>query len=123
MAVHVTNRIRLAVLHGSRATGRAHKNSDWDIAVLGERKLGSDEKMALFDRFAKQFGAPVEKIDIVDLRVAAPLLQFQVAKNGELLEGSPADFLNYKIFAWKHYWETKKFHKFREQFLTARFGG
>jgi predicted nucleotidyltransferase len=121
MQTDAKNNVRLAVLHGSQAKGSANKNSDWDVGILADRKLDLDDRLALADAFAKKFNVPEEKIDIADLRAASPLLQFHVAKEGKLLEGSPSDFLQYKIFAWKHYESTKKFRKFREQFLLSRF--
>jgi len=115
------NQVKLAILHGSRATGKAHKNSDWDVAVLAEKKLGWDEIAVQREYFAKRLKVPEEKIDIADLKIASPLLQSEAAKKGRLLFGQESQFLKFKIFAWKHYLATLKFHAFREHFLRARF--
>ncbi len=115
----MNNPLKLAILHGSQATGKAHKNSDWDVAILAERKLDFADYSSLINYFSEKFNAPSEQIDIADLRVAYPLLQFGVAKKGILIEGSNFDFIQYKIFAWKHYLETKKFHKLREHFILG----
>lgn len=39
--------IDLAVLFGSRATGRVHSESDWDIAVRSRRVLSLEERLEL----------------------------------------------------------------------------
>ena len=87
----------LAILHGSQATGHANENSDWDVAVLGDRVLDRGERAELKRAFGKRFGVPEEKIDIGDLHTDAPLLRYQVAMHGKLTEGDPRDFRELQI--------------------------
>lgn len=113
----MNNPIKLAILHGSRATGKAHKNSDWDVAVLAEKKLDLDEKLRLMRVFGEKFDVPSEKVDIADLRSDSPLLLHEVADKGKLLVGNEEDFFKFKILAWKKYTHAHKFFKAREQRL------
>ncbi len=115
--------IQLAILHGSRATGNTHANSDWDVAVLGNRKLDIKDKLALMDRFGEQLGIPAEKIDIADLNSDSPLLRYRVAMEGKILEGNMLDFRKFQIRAWKDYLNNQKMFDLRSKFLNKAFHG
>ncbi|MDA8236247.1 MAG: nucleotidyltransferase domain-containing protein [Clostridia bacterium] len=81
--------VRLAYLFGSRARGEAKAESDFDIALdleLPEAGLTRFEfKMDLTYRIAKIMGVSENKVDLVFLAEAPPLLQYQVIKEGKLL--------------------------------------
>lgn len=74
--------IRLAFAFGSVATGRAGYDSDIDVAVLASKPLTTDRLMALTREITMLTGRPV---DLVDLRVAGPLIGQQVLREGKLL--------------------------------------
>lgn len=71
-------------VYGSTATGRDTPHSDVDIAVLAETPLPAE---ALFS--ARQACESVLRrdVDLVDLRRASTVLQFQVLKDGVMLHG------------------------------------
>ena len=93
--------ITLAILHGSRAARQANENSDWDVAVLGDHVLSTDERSRLRRKFAAKLNAPEEKIDIADLGTDSPLLRYRAAIGGLLLEGDPQAFRRFQLRAWK----------------------
>lgn len=114
----MNNKAKLAILFGSRAKGHAGKISDTDIAVLADHELTLREKIALAEKFGSRLGVSEDEVDVVDLRVASPLLQYEVATHGKLLEGAPEDFFQFRVLAWKRYQDTAKFRKIREKHLA-----
>ena len=111
----------LIILFGSRARGQAGKLSDTDIAVLSDHELDLAERGEIAVQMARQVGGHEDKIDVVDLRTASPLLQHEVAKHGKLISGSEHDFFRFRVLAWKRYQDTAKFRKKREQVLKEYF--
>ena len=77
--------IRLAILFGSMATGRADRDSDVDLAVSSERALTVDAKMALMAELAEATGRP---IDLIDLHSVGTLLLGQIVKGGRRILGT-----------------------------------
>jgi len=111
----------LFILFGSQSKGRAIATSDFDIGVVG-KPLSFEEKNKLRGEISKEFGFLEEKIDLVDLNEASPLLQMEAAKSGKVLKGSEEDFFKFKLLAWKRYQHTAKFRKFRAENLQKIYG-
>ncbi|MDZ4253426.1 MAG: nucleotidyltransferase domain-containing protein [Sulfuritalea sp.] len=67
--------LELAVLVGSRADGRAHEGSDWDIAIQWPAALSLFDTLAhgetLRRDLATALGTAEEQIDLIDLPRAA----------------------------------------------------
>lgn len=70
----------LLLLHGSRARGEEHLESDWDFGYLGDPGL---DELALRLVLARAVGS--EALDVVDLSRASGLLRFRAAREGVLL--------------------------------------
>jgi predicted nucleotidyltransferase len=64
---------------GSRATGNARADSDWDLAALFKSRPDPVELFGLRGEFEPIAGVPV---DVVDPDRASPVLARQVAKKG-----------------------------------------
>ncbi len=109
--------IKLIMLFGSRARGTEGANSDADIAVLANRELSLGEQSVLVERLCAVVKTPEDKIDLVDLWNASPLLQHQVGEEGKLLYGDPFDFIRFRVLAWKRYQNTAKFRRARHETL------
>ena len=107
----------LLILFGSRATGHARADSDWDVAVVADHALTLDERWNATEETARILGANEDHIDLVDLWSASPLLQQFVAKDGKLLLGEPFAFIRFKVLAWKRYHDTAKFRRLRSESL------
>jgi uncharacterized protein len=91
--------IRLAILFGSLATGRGHKDSDIDLAIDIGRPLTANEKMSLVSELAEQTGRPV---DLVDLQTVGEPLLGQVLQHGKRLLGEDeryAELIKRHLFA------------------------
>jgi predicted nucleotidyltransferase len=107
--------LRLAILFGSRATGREREGSDFDIGIIPV-----DPRLALHDELtlASALSAVVSaEVDVVRLDGDAPLLGAEVARTGVcLFEGTPGTFAAYRATAmsqWIDFEETIAPHRAR----------
>lgn len=64
-----------AWLFGSQASGRARADSDVDVAFLADRALTFDERLSLQLEVESALGQ--SQVDIVDLRRATSILQYE----------------------------------------------
>ncbi|MBI3589389.1 MAG: nucleotidyltransferase domain-containing protein [Candidatus Liptonbacteria bacterium] len=108
----------LIIAFGSQTQGTSSSASDFDLAVLSHHPLTLDDKYSLTNELALKLKVSEDKIDLIDLWDAPPLLQYQIATKGQLIEGSDFDFLRFKVLAWKRYQDTAKFRRAREKSLA-----
>ena len=106
--------IRLAILFGSLAKGRATPESDLDLAVLMDVPLSAETKMALIGDLSQAVGRPV---DLIDLHVAGESILGQILKHGVRLQGSDAD---YAELIKRHLFEEADFMPYRRRILAER---
>lgn len=106
--------IRLAILFGSLAAGRATPESDLDLAVLMETPLSAETRMALIGALSQAIGRPV---DLIDLRTAGASVLGQILKHGIRLFGSDRD---YAELIKRHLFEEADFMPYRRRILTER---
>ncbi len=119
-----------AYLFGSAASGRGHRFSDVDIAVLWSDTLTRDEQF----RRELDLGARLEeafntRVDLVNLNRAAPFVAFQVLKTGELIFDRDTDTrslwvmraLNtyYDQQRYFDYWNACALERFQERGMTG----
>lgn len=96
--------LRLVVLFGSMARGRVRARSDVDVAVLTDGVADLDVLYMLLAPRLK-----TDRLDLVDLRHAGPLLAFEVARRGLVLfERAPGLFREFQSLASRRYADTKK---------------
>jgi predicted nucleotidyltransferase len=86
-------RIAIVYLYGSRATGTANEESDFDFAVAAKRLLDIRERGELADKFSEELVAAklvadVPEVDTVDMRripltLAAQVLEYGIVVFGE----------------------------------------
>ena len=90
--------LRLAVLFGSQATGRARAGSDFDIAILPvDLELSLREELALA---AALSDVTATEVDLVRLDKDDPLLHREIALHGDcLFEREPGAFSAYRADA------------------------
>ncbi len=94
----------LLVLFGSTVKGRRAAGSDLDIAF---RFDGPADLAALHLALAGRLGT--DRLDLVDVRLAGPLLAFEVARSGHVLfERRPGVFPEYQSLASRRYCDTAK---------------
>lgn len=96
--------LRLLVMFGSAAAGRAGDDSDLDLAAVCDDVADLDRLYMILAPRCR-----TSRIDLVDVRRAAPLLAFEIARKGCLLfEREPGAFRTFQSLAWRRYVDTKK---------------
>jgi predicted nucleotidyltransferase len=106
--------IRLAILFGSLATGRATAASDLDLAVLMDAPLSAATRMALIGDLSLAIGRPV---DLIDLKTTGEPVLGQILKHGVRLFGSESD---YAELIKRHLFDEADFTPYRRRILTER---
>jgi predicted nucleotidyltransferase len=110
--------LRLVVLFGSSARGRARQDSDLDIGVLVKHPLSTTQRARLWNDLSRLFQADV---DLTVLNHVEPLLGYQVARDGLLLfETEPRTWENWKSYAIRRFWDTHKYRDALKEYLTRR---
>jgi len=107
----------ILILFGSRSSGYAKKDSDFDIAVFCGKPLNLEEKINFILKAAEILNVSEEKIDIIDAYSASPLLQFEIVRKGKLIFGEKEDFNKFKLFAFKNYTSTARLRRQREKLI------
>ena len=105
--------IKLAILFGSLASGKAHSNSDIDLAILADSPISNDFKLQLINAIGAKFGRPV---DIIDLYHAPEPILGQVFKGITLL----GDNTTRAKLLTKHLLNTADFLPLHQRILTER---
>lgn len=110
----------LVMLFGSAASGAVHPRSDIDIAVLCQKPI---DILSLTNRVIRLLGT--DQVDVVDLRRAAPLIRFLVAKRGRILfEKRNGVFGSFYSLAFRMYIDSGKLRQAQkvaiQQYLETR---
>ena len=106
--------LKLAVLIGSRATGTAHPESDWDIAIQWDRNMDFMGQLAATELLrrtvAEKLGVTEQSIDLIDLPTARLTMRAVVAEEGKPIKGGDSlDWHHFLQRTWREleeqYWE------------------
>jgi predicted nucleotidyltransferase len=81
-------KIKLCMLFGSMASGKASADSDLDIAVAADQPLSAAELLQLTEEFST---ATNRDIDLVDLAAATGLISQQALSTGIILQNVDKD--------------------------------
>lgn len=111
--------LRLVLLFGSRASGKTHKESDYDVAYLAENNLTFDEANRLNSDFTGVFQC--ERVDTVDIKTAPPLLLYGIFRQCQILfQQNDSVFSAYRAYAYKKYVEAKPILEEKRKRLIAQ---
>lgn len=103
-------RIAAVYFFGSTATGRDHRGSDLDLAIVAKRIISGRERLRIEADLSSRLRRDV---DLVVFGQAAPLLQHQILKYGRLIcENDPAERVRQEVRARAEYLDTRRL--FRE---------
>jgi len=105
--------IKLAILFGSQATGKATNDSDIDLAVLAGAPLSASTKLQLIEEIGLEFGRPV---DIIDVYHAPEPILGQVFKGKKLLGDNPT----YAALLTRHLLNAADFLPLQQRILAER---
>ena len=111
----------LIIAFGSQVTGKSTLASDFDFGVFQREPLTLEEHSDITGYLAEMFKLNEDKIDLVNLGTASPLLKFEVAKKGRLIQGSTFDFIRFKVRAFKEFTDTAKFRRIREDRMMKNY--
>jgi len=110
--------LKLAILFGSQATGKAHQGSDVDIAVLGEKKLSFEDIISLNNELAEVF--QTREIDVKSLHNSDPLFRYQVMRDGKLLFGKNYNYHSFKAYAFRDFVDSRDLLNLKETIVKKR---
>lgn len=111
--------LELLLLFGSRISGELQKESDFDIAYLSKKELDLMGEAKLICDLMPLFQS--EKIDLVNLKKASPLLLFAITQNCQILhQRNPIIFPALRAYAFKKYIETKPLYEEKFRRLKER---
>jgi uncharacterized protein len=113
--------LKLIILHGSYATGRARPGSDLDIGILGREPLDDETILNIFSDVERVFGNNNEReLDIKSLHRIDPLFRYHVAKDSQLIYGDITDYNEFRAYAFKLYHDSGDLFKL-EALLTDKY--
>jgi uncharacterized protein len=112
--------LRLVLLFGSMASGTGHKHSDVDIGFLRD---GPADIVELTNEVSRFLGT--DRVDVVDLSRASPLLRFAASRKGVVLyERQRGLFTEFYSLSYRMYADAKKLRDARDRtvyrFLQSR---
>ena len=111
--------LKLLLLFGSQTDKESlHQESDFDIAYLSQKELDIQKQVQLNCDLMKIFNS--DKIDMVNLKKANPLLRYEIAKKNELLFGNMLDFLEFKARAFRIYVESESLFNLENRLIKRR---
>lgn len=108
--------IQLIILFGSAVKGARRSQSDLDLAILGKEPL---DIVDLTSRVMVLLRT--DRVDVVDLRRASPLLAMEVVRGGLLIyEQHPGQYAAFCSLAHRRYVDTAKLREAQKE-VIARF--
>lgn len=111
--------LNLVLLFGSQATGKTHKESDFDIAYLPKKNLSYDNEIDINFQFINIFRH--DRVDTVDMRKAPALLLYAIFRECLVLfKKDDLIFPTYRAYAFKKYIEAKPFYEERFKKLKEK---
>jgi predicted nucleotidyltransferase len=108
--------INLLLTFGSYQTERFTKDSDIDLAYLAKRNFGPEEELQLLNDFILLYRR--DRIDLVNLEKASPLLMYETATHGRVLYEENDSFLRFKLKASARYADTEHLRRMRRSYLN-----
>ncbi len=120
------NKIKLAVLFGSRANETARPDSDWDLAfhIKAEAYNPEPVNLALLKKnLIKELCVLLQtsQVDIVILNRASPFLKYWVVKSGKpVYQEKEGDFASFASLAVRGYSDSFVFRKAGKEYLDRK---
>ena len=117
--------LRLIVLFGSRATGRAPvQESDVDIAFSGRRKIEWPERFELMDALSEALDLHDDRLDLVEVTQASGLLLRHICRDGIVLyQARCSERSELCAYALRKYMDEARLRQSCEAYVRRRFGG
>lgn len=111
--------LTLVLLFGSQVSGFTHPESDVDVAYLSDRKLSFDDEVLLNSDLIEVFKN--DKISLVNLKTAPPLLLKQVVTKAVVLyEQTPHLFTETLLSSLRAYDEARGIFELTSKYVSRR---
>lgn len=110
--------ISLLLTFGSYKTEKFTKNSDIDVAYLSEPELDVAEELKLLTDLILYFKN--DRIDLVNLSKAVPLLAYEIACKSYLVYEKNNSFIKFKMKASGRFADTKFLRDLRKRYLKKQ---
>jgi predicted nucleotidyltransferase len=103
--------LQFVLLYGSQSSRQVHPESDIDLGFLYDEPVDILELTNKVTRLLHK-----DRVDVVDLRRANPLLCYSAVRQGKLLyERSPGLFHSFYSLSFRRYIDTKKLRDARQK--------
>ena len=114
--------LSLVMLFGSQVTGKTHKESDFDIAYLSDKKLSFEDEGRIIIDLAKIIGARDERlVNLCNIKEAGALLLKEIFDQHQLLFCADRNvYDSYNIFSVKNFIESRPLFDLRD-FLIKKY--
>jgi len=115
--------LSLVLLFGSQVKGKTHKESDYDIAYLADKKLSFEDEGRIIIDFAGIVGASDERlVNLTNVRKAGALLLKEIFDRHQIIFCSDRNAYDaYKIFAVKNFFESRPIFDLRDSLIEKYF--
>lgn len=106
--------LQLVILFGSVASGKEYRQSDIDLGFLFDNPI---DILALTNQIIQLL--KTDRVDVVDLRRASPLLKYSATRKGKVLfEKSPGLFNIFQSLTFRIYVDTQKLRVAQEKAIN-----
>lgn len=116
--------IKMVILFGSQACGKARADSDYDLAVLtsSEKNIGEslDNYNTVLTFLCDVFKIREDEADITNLNNSSPFLNYEIARNSQLIYGDESRFASFEASAMREYIATKDLRDLEEVLIYKR---
>lgn len=115
--------IKLMVLFGSQVSGKIHKESDFDIAYLADKKLSFEDEGRIIIDLAKIIGVRDERlVNLSDIKNAGALLLKEIFDRHQILFCADRNIYDsFKIFSVKNFIENRPIFDLRDYLIGKYF--
>lgn len=110
--------LSLILLHGSQVTGKVHRGSDTDIAVIRKKTNTKIDFLSLSLDLGRVL--KLGEVDITDATNANPLLLSRIARKSKLLSGEKSDFEKFIHLAFNRYSDYLPYLKKEADFVKQK---
>ena len=114
--------LSLLMLFGSQVTGKTHKESDFDIAYLADKKLSFEDEGRIIIEIAKIIGVRDERlVNLCNIKESGALLLKEIFDRHQVLFCADRNvYDSYKIFSVKNFIESRPLFDLRD-FLIKKY--
>jgi len=114
--------LSLLMLFGSQVTGKTHKESDFDVAYLADKKLSFEDEGRIIIEIAKIIGVRDERlVNLCNIKESGALLLKEIFDRHQVLFYADRNvYDSYKIFSVKNFIESRPLFDLRD-FLIKKY--